>query len=294
MARTYPLAVLRSHFTEERHPKIAAALVRFGWIVGFFLLALGTLSFQSKCLADQVPGHDASERFDRFAPGAKGDLEDLDVETILERARRLGAEMKERNLAAPDLSWDAHGDAQANMDRNPAARAAIEQMLGLEPGSAGRPASARQTGANILVFVSFGMPDTALRQIVTAAAKADATVVMQGFVNNSTTDTAYAITRVFGVHPEVGFAVDPTAFHRFNVKAVPAVISLERPLTACKTRHCADDPTPAHDRIAGNASLAFMLEALRDRGEVASFSANTALFKLTSSDTAFTDARSAE
>jgi len=251
------------------------------WFIGTFLVALAALSFQSLCLAEHVEGHEADpQSVDRFAPGAKGDLEGLALEAIIERARRLGAEMKTDNLAAPDLSWDAHSDAQANVDRNPEARAAIEQLLGLEPGSAGLPASARKTGSNVIVFVSFAMPDAALRQLARDATKAGATLVTQGFVNNSATDTAVAINRVFGSETEVGFAVDPTAFHRFAVTAVPTVISLEKPLTACKTRHCADDPTPSHDRIAGNATLAYMLEALKERGEIATAAADEALFKL--------------
>ncbi len=267
--------------SEGRPSAVRRAVVAVLWFAGMFVVAVAALSFQSRCFADAAQGHDADRQsVDRFAPGAKGGIEDLSVEAILERARRLGAEMNTDNLAAPDLSWDAHGDAEANVERSPEARAALEELLGLEPGSAGLPASARKTGSNVIVFVSFSMPDAALRQLSLDATKAGATLVMQGFVNNSATDTAVAINRVFGAETEVGFAVDPTAFNRFGVAAVPTVISLQEPLTACKTRHCADDPIPPHDRIAGNATLAYMLEALRDRGEVATMVADEALFKL--------------
>lgn len=243
------------------------------FLIGLASVATGVLGliFASAVAADEA---------ERFAPGAKGALEDMNVETILERARREAGEIDLAPESGGDLTWDPHGAASANVLQNPEARAALEAMLGLEPGSAGLPASQRQKGSNLLVFVSFSMPDDALRQLGHDATKAGASLVLQGFLGGSAIDMAEAIHRVFGENTEVGFAVDPTAFNRFGVTTVPTVIALEEPLVSCKTRFCSEDERPPHDRIAGNASLAFMLEAISERGDAGRFAASDALARL--------------
>ena len=67
---------------------------------------------------------------------------------------------------------------------------------------------------------------------------------------------------------EAGVALDPRLFRLFGVTRVPAVVVVPGGIPACRSRGCADDSAPPHDRIAGNIGLAAALEAVADEGAV--------------------------
>lgn len=214
-----------------------------------------------------LAGPAGAEETPRFAPGAKGALEDLDIEGVLDRAKRLQGSLE--GLAD---GYDASPAARAaeplgDLDLSEDRLRELESMFGLEPGSASRHASERRGGARLLVFVSFSMPDAALRALGEAAHDAGASILFQGFSDNSIPAMGAHVRRVFGEDLEIGFGVDPTAFSRFGVSAVPTVVALKEPLKTCRTRHCKEDVTPDHDRILGNATLPYILETIASRGE---------------------------
>ncbi len=207
------------------------------------------------------------EETPRFAPGATGQLEDLNIEEILDHSRRL-----EQGLSGLGQSRDQSAAARAasplgDLDISPERLSEIEQMLGLERGSAANHASERKSGSRLLVFVSFSMPDASLKALGEAAHDAGASILFQGFAQNSIPVMGAEVRWVFGEEMEIGFGIDPTAFSRFGVTAVPTVIALKEPLQTCRTRHCKEDVTPDHDRVTGNASLAFILEMIAERGD---------------------------
>ncbi len=203
----------------------------------------------------------------RFAPGATGQLEDLDVESILDHARRLEGGLVGLGSGREDEPSALSAAPLGEMDLSPERLAEIEEMLGLERGSASEHASQRKTGSRLLVFVSFSMPDASLRALGEVAHKAGASILFQGFSENSIPVMGTHVRRVFGEDMEIGFGIDPTAFSRFEVTAVPTVIALKEPLQTCRTRHCKEDVTPAHDRVTGNATLPFILETIAARGD---------------------------
>lgn len=217
-----------------------------------------TLGFGASVWADETP---------RFAPGATGQLEDLEIESILDRAKRLESGLaglgQGREGSAAALSANPLGDLDLSKER----LGEIEEMLGLERGSAANHASERKTGSRLLVFVSFSMPDASLRALGEAAHAAGASILFQGFSESSIPVMGANVRRVFGEEMEIGFGIDPTAFSRFDVTAVPTVVALKEPLQTCRTRHCKEDVTPDHDRIFGNATLNYMLEAIASEGE---------------------------
>ncbi len=209
----------------------------------------------------------AAEETPRFAPGATGQLEDLDVESILDHARRLEGELAGLGSGREEEPSALSASPLGEMDLSPERLSEIEEMLGLERGSASQHASQRKSGSRLLVFVSFSMPDASLRALGEAAHKAGASILFQGFSENSIPVMGTHVRRVFGEDMEIGFGIDPTAFSRFEVTAVPTVIALKEPLKTCRTRHCKEDVTPAHDRMTGNATLPFILESIAARGE---------------------------
>lgn len=249
--------------------------------VGVIGLIIASAASAEETLPRQTSSEDAAETHE-YAPGSTGDLDDLGVGGIVERARKQGEALDLNTRETPDLLWDPRGAAEQNILRNDAARAEIEDLLGLERGSSALPSSSRRQGSSLLVFASLGMPDAALKRLGEDAVDAGASIVLQGFLEDSAIVTAERIHAVFGRETEVGFAVDPTAYRRFNVTAVPTVIALARPLVSCKTRFCAEDETPAHDRIAGNATLEYMLNAIAERGDAGRYAAGEALARLRS------------
>lgn len=108
-----------------------------------------------------------------------------------------------------------------------------------------------QKAPNAVVFVSFSMPDLALKQLIAEGKKYQIPVVMRGLYKNSFQETA---TRIFNLVKEKnqgGIAIDPLWFKEFNIKTVPAFV----------VRHGND-----FDVVYGNVSLKRALEIIIENG----------------------------
>ena len=123
--------------------------------------------------------------------------------------------------------------------------------------------------AEILIFTSLSVPAASWRQWARDAARTGAPLVLRGVGAGGLPKTAKAIGDRLG-GAEAGVAIDPRLFRLFGVTRVPAVVVVPGGVPPCRSRGCADDPAPLHDRIAGNIGLAAALEALADEGAVAS------------------------
>ena len=66
---------------------------------------------------------------------------------------------------------------------------------------------------------------------------------------------------------EAGVAIDPRLFRLFGVTRVPVVVVVPGGVPPCRSRGCANDPAPAHDRITGNTGLVAALEAVAAEGD---------------------------
>lgn len=125
----------------------------------------------------------------------------------------------------------------------------------------------------VMVFVSFSIPEPALKDLVVDAREAGVPVVLQGFVDGSLEQTARRMADLIGhtdgpdAQAEAlgGVIIDPRAFRVFDVNHVPTFISTAHPLPDCDGLNCSAPPPP-HDRIAGNMSLAAALDALAREG----------------------------
>ena len=78
--------------------------------------------------------------------------------------------------------------------------------------------------------------------------------------------TAKLIGARLGGH-DAGVAIDPRLFRLFGVTRVPAVVVVPGGVPPCRSRGCADDSAPPHDRIAGNIGLIAALEAVAEEGD---------------------------
>ena len=130
-------------------------------------------------------------------------------------------------------------------------------------------AAGRGGTAEILIFTSLSVPFASWRQWAHEAARSGAPLVLRGVGAGGLPETAKRIgDRLAGA--EAGVAIDPRLFRLFGVTRVPAVVVVPGGVPPCRSRGCADDPAPPHDRIAGNIGLAAALEAIADEGAVAS------------------------
>lgn len=100
----------------------------------------------------------------------------------------------------------------------------------------------------IQIFVSLSMPNDSLKQLYQAATQHPAVLVLRGLLNNSFQETQHKLQ-------DLGIAVhiDPRAFERYQIEAVPAFI-----FQAPQGR------TPI--RLQGNVRFAFALEQAQEAG----------------------------
>lgn len=112
-----------------------------------------------------------------------------------------------------------------------------------------------QTAPPLLVLVSFSMPADTLNALAEQAGKIGAPLVLRGLVGDSMEETA---KRIAALHKSAGtsLAIDPTLFSRFGVDRVPTVVLPLQALRSCSEQDC---PVPEHVKVAGEASLDYLL-----------------------------------
>ena len=131
------------------------------------------------------------------------------------------------------------------------------RLVGTTDGRAGT--------AEILIFTSLSVPAASWRQWAHEAASIEVPLVLRGVGEGGLPETAKRVGERLG-GAEVGVAIDPRLFRLFGVTRVPAVVVVPGGVPPCRSRGCADDPPPPHDRIAGNIGLAAALQAIADEG----------------------------
>ena len=131
---------------------------------------------------------------------------------------------------------------------------------------AGQLTGPRSGTAEILIFTSLSVPAASWRQWAQDAARTGAPLVLRGVGDGGLPGTAKKIGERLG-GAEAGVAIDPRLFRLFGIERVPAVVVVPGGVPPCRSRGCAEDPAPAHDRITGNISLAAALEAVAEEGD---------------------------
>jgi conjugal transfer pilus assembly protein TrbC len=127
---------------------------------------------------------------------------------------------------------------------------------------------------NIIIFVSFSMPDESLKGWLREANMVNASVIVRGFVNNSFKDTINKIGALTK-NNHSGVQIDPTLFQQFHVEKVPAVVVVKEP--NCITgMSCIFD----YDIIYGDVQLSYALKKIVDEEDDFSIIAKNALVQL--------------
>ena len=96
---------------------------------------------------------------------------------------------------------------------------ALAQQEGLLQKSIHHKILEAKTYNQIYIFVSFSMPDSALKSYYIEAEQVGARLVMRGLKNNSFLDTKAKADEI-----GISFDIDPNLFEEYQITAVPAII----------------------------------------------------------------------
>ncbi len=229
-----------------------------------FAQAPTVLFLTALLLAEGWSGTPRAEELPR-APAPDADAGRL-VEDVLRKAggddgESLGAWTRSIVERALERAGETAGQTVPGSSGRSAAPLPAERHAGSLAGNA----AGRGGTAEILIFTSLSVPAASWRQWARDAAAMGAPLVLRGVGEGGLPKTAKAIGDRLG-GAEAGVAIDPRLFRLFGVERVPAVLVVPGGVPACRSRGCAEDPAPPHDRIAGNIGLAAALEAVAEEG----------------------------
>ena len=184
---------------------------------------------------------------------------------VIERALGRAGETARQTVpgsggAGPGLR--AGGTSPGTPGRSSDPLPAERHAAGIARGAAGRAGT-----AEVLIFTSLSVPAASWRQWARDAASIGVPLVLRGVSEDGLPATAREIGARLG-GAEAGVAIDPRLFRLFGIERVPAVVVVPGGGPACRSRGCAEDPAPPHDRVTGNIGLAAALQAVADEGAV--------------------------
>ena len=102
------------------------------------------------------------------------------------------------------------------------------------------------------IFVSFAMPETLLKQTLKESARLRIPAILNGLHQNSMPATMKKIMELSKEIPELNLQIDPTAFERFAITQVPALVV---------------EQDNIFDVIYGNLTLEAALMRIKESGE---------------------------
>jgi conjugal transfer pilus assembly protein TrbC len=203
-----------------------------------------------------------------FATAAQGQ-DPVDWQARIDAAVRAAeqadaAEWHQRGENAILSAEQAPAPGIANWDNLPVAASSapdilptVERFQGyLEQQTQGVPAP-----GGLSVFVSLSMPRGSLELLVAEAERSGATLVLRGMVDRSISKTMLKVQRLIGPR-QVAWAIDPDAFARFRVEAVPVFVLTRQGarIEGCGGEACF--PQDDYVRLAGDVSITFALDAI--------------------------------
>lgn len=78
--------------------------------------------------------------------------------------------------------------------------------------------------ASTQVFVSFSMPERLMEETLAESARLNIPANLNGLVNDSMPETIAKIAALTERVPDLSLQIDPTAFERYGIKQVPALV----------------------------------------------------------------------
>lgn len=116
---------------------------------------------------------------------------------------------------------------------------------------------------DLIVFVSFSMPDDLLIEYSKQAKEAGATLVIRGLYQNSLAKTQM---KAAPLNPAmVGYEINPGLFRKFKVNKVPSIVLVDSRVTKVLEDGCA--LPGAYIKVDGDVSIREALSLMRWQGE---------------------------
>jgi len=112
--------------------------------------------------------------------------------------------------------------------------------------------------SQVLVFLSFSMPERSLQAWLLQCKQSGATPVIRGLIHNSFKETITAIQKL-SQKIGIGMQLDPILFNAFAITAVPAVVYVKDIPLCPANMNC--KPVD-YDKLYGDVSLDYALEKL--------------------------------
>lgn len=122
--------------------------------------------------------------------------------------------------------------------------------------------STKRVGSDLMVFVSFSMPEKTFREYTEQAKALGAVLVLRGLKNGSwkeTMDAMYSLDRI-GARAQI----NPELFKLFKVTTVPAIVLADNSKSTVLEQGCAQDA--AYESVVGDVSIEYALKVIRSKG----------------------------
>jgi conjugal transfer pilus assembly protein TrbC len=128
-------------------------------------------------------------------------------------------------------------------------------------GNFRRQADNAGNAPHLLAFVSLSMPRASLERLLADAAHTHTTLALRGMKAGNMELTMQTVKEVIGKH-RVAWFIDPAAFTRFGVTAVPTYVLLKRDAVAkdCGGDQCFSDEDYA--KISGDVTIDYALDQI--------------------------------
>lgn len=136
----------------------------------------------------------------------------------------------------------------------------LQDLLGKENYNAKtniNPSSKQKKISNLLIFISFSMPNNLIKEYIQQAKDTGGVLVLRGMIDKSISKTAIKLNDINNKQG-VNAIIDPNLFKLYNIKRVPAFVVAgyeNYPCVACKQ-------TPIYDKITGSVTLEYALEQI--------------------------------
>ena len=171
---------------------------------------------------------------------------------------------KDNPAAKPGINYDSAPFSMTQLTSQYDVKEAVKQWKTLIGQS-----KIMQKRAKIKLFVSFSMPESSITRYVQEASiigRDHIVIVLQGMIDgkdlNETARKIHSLTN----GKNVEFQIDPTAFDRFNIRQVPAMVVFEddpNKIQSCIQRgENPDNVIEAHSGVYGDVSIQYGLEYL--------------------------------
>ena len=218
------------------------------------------------------------EGLDLRAIQAKADATAADAQSFV-------AEIRKRSDALAGQAQETVTEGNANHQRYADAvgkdgnASELDRMMAQVTGKI-----AKGDAPQFIVFASLSMPPESLKPLIRDTSRAGGAVVFQGFPGNSVKAFQQGIVKVVGQGQETrSIGIDPRLFRAFNVTSVPAFVVVTSDFDVCDGFDC-KTATPPHDRMSGNVTVRYALEAFATGGGPGARIAATALKQLGAGD----------